>query len=79
MKTKNITIDDLAIMVQKGFLETAKKEDVDKRFDAVDRRFEAADKRFDKIEKKLDRVTESYGERIEKLEGDVKEFKDLLV
>jgi len=80
MKSKNITIDDLAIMVQKGFEAVDKRFDtVDERFEAVDKRFEAVDKRFDKIEKKLDRVTESYGERIEKLEGDVKEFKDLLV
>jgi DNA anti-recombination protein RmuC len=79
MKSKNITIDELAVMVQKGFLETAKKDDVDKRFEAVDKRFDAVDKRFDKMEKKLDRIAPNHEERIEKLEGDVKELKDLLV
>lgn len=40
MKNKNITLDDLALMVQKGF-------------DHVDKRLEQVDKRFDKMEKKL--------------------------
>jgi predicted transposase YbfD/YdcC len=44
MKKKNITIDDLAMMVQKGFEETAKKKEMDKGFDEVH-------ERFDKIEK----------------------------
>lgn len=47
MKSKNITIDDLAMMVQRGFQEnqkelekTAKKTDVDKRFDKVEKRLD---------------------------------------
>ena len=40
MQNKNITLDDLAMMVQKGF-------------EHVDKRFEKIDKRFDGIEKKL--------------------------
>jgi hypothetical protein len=34
MKNKNITIDDLALMMKKGF------DSVDERFDRVDKRFE---------------------------------------
>jgi hypothetical protein len=45
MKKKNLTIDDLALMVGKGF------QSVDKRFDGVDKRLDRMDKRFDKIEK----------------------------
>ena len=37
---KNITIDELARMVQKGFEETAKKTDMDKRFDGIDKRLD---------------------------------------
>jgi len=70
MKKKDITIDELAIMVNKGFEDSNKN---------VNKRFEAVDKRFDKIEKKLDRITANHGERIEKLEGDVKELKELLI
>jgi len=44
MKKKNITIDDLARMVKKGFDETAKKEDIISGFDIVGNR-------LDKIEK----------------------------
>jgi hypothetical protein len=76
MKKKDITIDDLAVMVQKGFLETAKKEDVDKRFDGVDKRFDKVEKRLDRIEKL---ILSDHKERIEKLEMEVKELKALLV
>ncbi len=68
MKKKNVTIDDLARMIQKGFLETAKKSEVNKRFDNVENRLE-------RIEKLL--IAE-HRRRIEKLETDVKELKELL-
>lgn len=48
MKKENVTLDDLAMMVQKGF------DHVDKRFAAIDKRFDEVDNRFEKIEKKLD-------------------------
>lgn len=44
MKKKNISIDDLAVMVQKGFAETATKHDL------KSMRFEM-NERFDRIEK----------------------------
>jgi hypothetical protein len=40
VKSKDVTINELAIMVQKGFSEAAKE----------------TGKRFDRIEKKLDRI-----------------------
>jgi hypothetical protein len=64
MAKKNITIDDLAVMVQKGFT------GVDKRLDGMatksemNRRFDLVDKRFDKIE---NLVLASHQKRIEKL------------
>ena len=82
MKKKEITIDELAMMVQRGFMETqkelgktAKKTEMDKRFDEVDKRFDKVDKRFDRIEKL---ILPNYKERIEKLEMDVKELKELI-
>jgi hypothetical protein len=75
MRKKEITIDDLAIMVQKGFNETAKKIDVDKGFDAVDKRFDKVENRLDRIEKL---ILTNHNERIETLEMEVKKLKDLL-
>lgn len=75
MKKKNITIDDLARMVQKGFVDTAKKTEMDFRFNQVDKRFDKVDDKLDRIEKLL--IAE-HRRRIEKLETDVKELKELL-
>lgn len=62
MKKKNITIDDLARMVRKGF-------------DGVDQRFNRVDNALERIEKLL--IAE-HRRRIEKLEVDVRELKELL-
>jgi len=67
MKKKHITIDDLAMMVQKGFEETSKKDEVNSRFDVVE-------KRLEKIEKL---ILADHKDRIEKLEAEVKELKEL--
>jgi len=83
MKKKGVTIDDLALMVGKGF------QSVDKRFDGIDKQFEGVDKRFDEIDKRLDRMDKRFDriekliltdhkERIEKLEIQVKELRDLI-
>lgn len=48
--TKKITIEHLAIMVQKGF------EGVDKKFEVVDKRFENIENRLDRIENRLDLI-----------------------
>lgn len=68
MKKRGVTIEDLARMIQKGFLETAKKAEVNKRFDKVE-------DRLGRIEKLL--IAE-HRRRIERLEEDVKELKELL-
>lgn len=63
---KKVTIDDLAIMVAKGFDGVHKEmnERFDKvydRFDEVDKRFDEVDKRFDKVEKEISDVRENLG------------------
>jgi len=74
MVKKNITIDDLAVMVQKGF------NSVDKKFEQVDKRLEnlvtkaEMNRRFDGLE---DRVLASHQKRIEKLEQEVKELREM--
>ncbi|MEK7665060.1 MAG: hypothetical protein AAB361_02890 [Patescibacteria group bacterium] len=75
MKKNNITIDDLAIMVQKGFNETAKKADMDLKFEQVSREFKEVGERFDKIEKL---ILADHKKRIEKLEDEIKEIKGSL-
>ena len=67
-KKKEITLDDLALMVGKGFEETAKKQEVNARFDQVN-------DRLDRIEQL---ILVNHRERIERLEIEVKELKDLL-
>jgi hypothetical protein len=51
MKRKNVTIDNLAVIIQRGFNETAKN--LNNLFRAVDKRFDLVDKRFEKIEKRF--------------------------
>jgi tetrahydromethanopterin S-methyltransferase subunit G len=67
---KNITLDGLAGMVQRGFL------DVNKRFDEVDKKFDLLEAemnaRFDQLEKI---IFHEYKNRIEKLEDQVKDLQ----
>jgi len=63
MMKKNITIDELAVMVQKGFNETAKKTDMELKFKEIDRRFDKVETRLGKIEYLLS------GEDIKELKG----------
>lgn len=68
MTKRKVTIDDLAAMVQRGFKETAKQAEVDKRFDVVE-------ERLDKIEKL---ILADHKRRIERLEGEMKDLKSML-
>lgn len=60
---KETTIDDLAIMVAKGF--SSMQEYMDKRFDGVDIRFDKVEERLDRVEERLDKVED----RLDKIEG----------
>ncbi|MBU3942831.1 hypothetical protein KKA24_02505 [Patescibacteria group bacterium] len=51
MENNNVTTEDLARMIQNGFNETAKKVDVDQRFDIIE-------ERLDRIEKLETNMTE---------------------
>jgi hypothetical protein len=62
MGKKSVTIDDLAVMVKRGF-------------DAVDKRFDGVDDRLDRIEKL---ILADHKRRIERLEEQVKDLRDLL-
>jgi hypothetical protein len=66
MKKKNISIDDLALMVQNGFEETNKK---------MAKGFKDVDGRFDDIERL---ILADHKRRIERLEQEVKELRNLL-
>ena len=63
MAKKNVTIEDLAVMVQKGFADTATKSDI-----------KVLTERFDKMEKT---VLVSHQKRIEKLEAEVKDLREM--
>lgn len=57
-KTKKVSMDDLAIMIGRGF------EDVDKRFDELDSRLS---KKIDDVEEKLSRKIDGLSNRIDDL------------
>jgi len=67
MAKKQITIEDLARIVQKGFEETQKE--MDARFDEVDARFKEVDARFNEINRRFlkvyDKLAEASQERKE--------------
>lgn len=65
---ENVTIEELARMVAKGFEETAKAQEVNSRFDAVE-------KRLERIENLL---IQEHRRRIERLESEMKEVRDAL-
>jgi len=53
---QKITIEELAVMIKRGFDETAKKIDVDKRFESMDKRFDGVDRRLDHIDARLNTI-----------------------
>ena len=71
------TVDNLAKTVEDGFAKTATKEDLREEIEGLARMvktsFDGVDKRFDKLEAKVD----GHKERIEKLEGDTKELREM--
>lgn len=71
MKKKDITIDDLAIMVQKGLSEIS--ENMATKVE-MNLSFKEVNKRFDKLE---GAVLASHQKRIEKLEAEVKELREM--
>jgi len=64
---KNITIDALAVMVQKGFAETATKAEIKSMKTEMNQR-------FDKIEKL---ILADHKKRIERLEIEVKDLREM--
>ena len=68
MENNNVTTEDLARMIQNGFNETAKKVDVDQRFDIIE-------ERLDRIENIL---IQKNTTRIEKLETNMTELRQAL-
>ncbi len=73
---KEITMEDLAGMVQKGFLEiNGKFEKIDNRFDKIDKRFEKIDNQFEKIDKRFEKLEKGQKEIIEKLDKKADSFE----
>ncbi len=82
MAKKQMTIDDLAVMVQKGFQGVDKRLDgVDKRLDRIEDRLDGIDDHLEHIDGRLDRIEKIFSvdhkNRIERLEFEVKNLKDL--
>jgi septal ring factor EnvC (AmiA/AmiB activator) len=60
---KELTINDLALMVGKGFAGMDKKfEKIDQKFEKIDQRFEKIDQRFEKIDERFDKLEEKINQ-----------------
>ena len=62
---KEITINELAGMMQRGFVALENKMDgkfetVDRRFEQVDKRFEQVDRKFEQVDKRFEQVDEKF-------------------
>ena len=79
---KSITLDDLALMTQRGFEAMNERfEQVDQRFAQIDQRFERIDKKFEGVDVRLDRIEHliggSHDRRLDKIEDDMRVVKTL--
>lgn len=73
VKKKIATLDSLAGMVQRGFIDIDKQfDDIDKQFDGVGKRFDQLEERFDNLEKI---ILHDYHDRIARLEDQMKELQ----
>ncbi|GEM_PF-5675367 len=75
--TPKITLEELALMVKKGFDENSHqfrelRQEMDERFDAVDKRFDILEVKVDRLEVKMDNVESAvfkdHSTRIKRLE-----------
>lgn len=77
---ENVTNEDLARMIAKGFEETAKEAELEAFRKEVDQRFEQVDKRFEQVDTRLAHVDS----RLDMIERDMRnlvhrdEFEDLM-
>lgn len=75
-KKKNVSLNDLALMMGRGFNEVHEK--IDKGFAAVDERFEHIDERFGRIDERLESIDgrfEHIDERFGRVDEDIAELK----
>lgn len=70
MASKKMTIEDLAVMVQRGFEETATKGELADFREEVNERFDGIDQRLEKIENIL---IAGHDRRIERLEDSMRQ------
>ena len=72
MQKKNITLDDLAVRIDRLAQVFSKRFDgVDKRFDGVDKRFDGVDKRLDGMDKRFDGVDKRLISLDKKIETEI--------
>ncbi|MEK7208015.1 MAG: hypothetical protein AAB699_00525 [Patescibacteria group bacterium] len=85
MSRKSITIEVLAGMVKRGFDETARKADMDARFDAVDKELASVKSDIKRLEKEIadlredmafvNKLPASLERRVERMEDDLRLIK----
>ena len=73
MKDKKITINDLALMMGKGF------DGVDKKFELMSKQFEILDYRMDMVEKRMEKMEERFNQKFDKLITTIDKFLKRLI
>lgn len=68
MAKKKVTIENLAVMVKKGF------DGVDKKFDGVDKKFDEAQKDRQSIRREMKEGFRHINARFDVIESDIKDF-----
>ena len=69
MKKKEVTIEDLAGMVQRGFVQ------MDNRFDGVDKRLDKIENRLDKVEDRLDSIETELIKKVDKVDHNTLDYR----
>ncbi|MBI2263097.1 hypothetical protein HY373_01085 [Candidatus Berkelbacteria bacterium] len=78
MNEKQMTLDDLAAMVVRGFRE--QREYMDKRFEQIDERFKQIDKRFERVDERFKQADARFltiNARLDLIETDISNLNNL--
>ena len=73
-KEKEITLDDLALMMGRGFNEVHEK--MDKGFAGVDKKFYEVDSKFDEVYKKMGKGFANVDMRFDEVHKEISELKE---
>jgi len=66
---EKITMDDLARIVQDGFLK------IDERFDGVEQRLDGVEQRLDGVEQRLDNIQANLNKKVDRIDHNTLDYR----